>query len=341
MKFRFPKLERLDTVVVIAIVGASILAIVIFYWLVSSSRIVITNNDRDVPEQVSALRGEACQTPTQRPIAVMLASDYEARPLSAVGQADMVFEMPVTPDGITRMMAVYQCSAPKEMGSIRSARADFIPLAQGLDAILVHWGGEKDALDSLNRGVINNIDALKYEGTTFYRKNSIPRPHNGFTSSELLTRRIEQLDYRATTSLDPYLHLTEPSDRNLGSLVDTIEIPWPQGMSVRFTYDRSTNTYVRARGGSPEYDAQTNTQVRASVVILVETTATFQHDQYIRVDTLGSGAATIWQNGRRMNGLWRKDRALDKLVFTDSQGTELPLMPGMIWVLIDAPLSNI
>src|SRR6185369_17960250 len=57
----------------------------------------------------SSIAGLNCDTAQRRPVAVMLASDPEARPLSGIGQADAVVEMPVTPNGVTRYMAIYQC----------------------------------------------------------------------------------------------------------------------------------------------------------------------------------------------------------------------------------------
>lgn len=334
------KLPKLDSIVGAMLVLVCIAVIALLYWLFGASSLTISNSSPTSKQTLGALSGKSCDTADQRPMAVMLSSDAEARPLSAIGQADMVFEMPVTPNGITRMMAVYQCTQPRELGSIRSARGDFIPLAQGLDAILVHWGGEKDALTSLNNGVIDNIDALKYEGTTFFRKSGIARPHNGFTTSELLWERIEKLGYRATSSSDPYLHQSLSGDRNLGSLTTIVEQAWPQGMNVRFTYDPSTNTYLRERGKKPEYDASTSSQVRVSVVVTMYTKATFLHDQYIHVETLGSGVATIWQRGQRMSALWKKERPTDPLLFTDSKGSRISFEPGTIWVLIDAPLPT-
>jgi hypothetical protein len=338
MKLRIPKLDMAVWAAIAVGVGV---AGVFAYWALSGTKINITNNP-DVPNRpVSPLSGLPCERAAMRPIAVMLGSDAEARPLSGIGQADMVFEMPVTPNGITRMMAVYQCQTPVEMGSIRSARQDFIPLAQGVDAILVHWGGEHNSLAALNGHIIDNIDALIYEGTTFYRKQSIPRPYNGFTSWKLLQDRAQTFGYRASTSVTPYVHVANEPNRNLGALADTVNVPWPQGMDVRFTFNPASNTYLRSRGGTPEIDISTGKQAAASVVVVMQTDATFLREQYINVRTLGQGVATIWQAGRRINALWKKPTATDMLQFTDSKGEPIPLEPGTIWVLIDAPLPPI
>jgi hypothetical protein len=339
MKLRLP---ALDVVVLVAIVAAGCAGLVFLYWLLSGSKIVVTNAPGTglSPAHASALSGTPCERYNTRPVAVMLASDPEARPLAGISQADMVFEMPVTPNGITRIMAVFQCNNPERIGSIRSARQDFIPLAQGIDAILAHWGGERDALTLLDGGIIDNVDALKYEGSTFYRDNAIARPHNGFTSLTLLGERAALLQYRATTSLDPYLRSGQRPERKLGSLADEVRVSWPQGMDVLFSYDSATNTYLRSRGGSPEIDAANGKQAHASVVVVMETEATFIRDQYIHVETLGSGAATIWQNGQRISAHWKKEHPTDMLEFVDAQSAPIPLERGTVWVLIDAPLPT-
>lgn len=341
MKFTFLKklkLPPLTSVVWISVAVASIVTLVFLFWIFEGTSIIVTN-EQDV--FISSLTGLPCPDAHQRPIAVMFASDPEARPLSGIGQADMVFEMPVTPNGITRMMAIFQCTTPKEIGSIRSARQDFIPLAQGLDVILVHWGGERDALTALNGHVIDNVDAMKYEGSTFYRKSSIPRPHNGFTTLKLVEDRAHDLGYRASTSPQVYLHSTSKAERNLGTVADTVTVPWPQKMGVRFSYDVNSNTYLRWRGGEPEIDTTTGTQVRVSVVIVMETTSSFLYDQYVSIKTIGQGTATIWQNGRRINAHWEKPTATDMLTFTDDRGNVIQLQPGSIWVIVDAPLPAV
>src|SRR5437867_1914787 len=95
----------------------------------------------------SSIAGLDCDNSQRRPIAVMLESDIEGRPLTSIGQADLVIEMPVTPNGITRFMVVFQCQNPKEIGAIRSAREDFIPLATSFQSLYAHWGGEHGSLD--------------------------------------------------------------------------------------------------------------------------------------------------------------------------------------------------
>src|SRR3989338_10202057 len=173
---------------------ALILAGIFFFWW--NKEIVISKENDNVEATITnSISGVDCERSKERPIAVMLAGDLETRPLSGVSQADIVFEMPVAPNGITRYMAVYQCEEPEEIGSVRSAREDFIPLAAAMKAVYAHWGGEHGALTKLNNKILDNIDAMKYETTAFFRKKTIPMPHNGFTDLDLIKKKSEDLSY--------------------------------------------------------------------------------------------------------------------------------------------------
>ena len=192
--------------------------------IVINNGISIVNKDEVLKSPITGLD---CPSADVRPIAVMLASDPEARPLSGISQADMVFEMPVDPTGITRFMAVFQCEKPKEICSVRSARNDFIPLAAGLDTIFAHWGGELGVLEKLDARIIDNVDAMKYEGTVFYRKAGVGPPHDGFTNLDLLTKKAQDLKYDFKNSFPGYPHQEKEPKKNLSNLIDQISVNYP------------------------------------------------------------------------------------------------------------------
>lgn len=327
---------NLNRIIIIIGAAALILAVSFFLWL---NETIIINNDEGADEELkpaSLLTGIRCENYAQRPIAVMMASDQEARPLSGLSQADMVFEMPVAPNGITRLMAVFQCEKPEEIGSVRSAREDFIPLAAGIGAILAHWGGESEALKELNGRIIDNIDAMKYEGTVFYRKKGIKPPHNGFTDWDKLFKTAESLKYGLTDKFAGYSHGQEKISKNLSDIAGTISINYPAPYNVQWNYDQNAEIYKRTRNGKPETDKSSGKEVSASVVILMKTNLRFLRDQYIAVDTQGGGEAVIYQNGLSISGKWVKDAGnlADKLYFYDNDGQEIKFMPGKIWVEI-------
>lgn len=277
----------------------------------------------------SDLAGIRCENARARPVAVMLASDPEARPIAGLAEADFVLEMPVTDGGVTRLMAVFQCYQPKEIGSIRSSRLDFIPLVRGLDAVYAHWGGEKEALTELSRGVVDNIDAMKYEGTFYYRKSGLKQPHNGFTSFELLQKAIVNLDYTLGRLAAIY---PSGEDKNLGQI--SPPSLYQGKFQVDWRYDHDKNVYRRWRDGKPEVDRNDNRQIEAKNIIVLHTGWSPINKDYIRIQTVGSGEITVYQNGEAIIGSWEKKSPDSKLYFYDNSGQEIKFTPGQIWVEI-------
>src|SRR3989339_29900 len=322
----------------IILVGIGLVAFIFagtfFVWW--NKEIVINGGEGEVivDNKLSSIAGLPCENYMQRPISVMMPSDPEPRPLSGISQADMVFEMPVTPGGVTRFMAVFQCEKPAEIGSIRSARKDFVPLAASLKSIYAHWGGEHGILAELNKHVIDNLNALVYDGSAFFRKSTAKAPHNGFTTYEKMLGLAEKLKYDLVDNFSGYLHQTSKPNRNLNNIVYSIDIDYPSPYNIRWVYVSNENVYKRTRGGRPETDKNSGQQVAVGVVIVMNTTASFLYDQYIDVNVTGSGPVKIYQDGMMIVGNWKKDPAtLDsKLFFLDDQGKEIELAPGKIWV---------
>ena len=322
-----------------SIVLAIFMVIFLIWW---NKKIIIINRPQDIETSISnnknlsIISGLECQYTSQRPIAVMLAGDLIDRPLSGLGQADLVFEMPVAPNGITRFMAVFQCEHPEEIGSVRSARNEFIPLSAGIGAILVHWGGEHEALTKLNAEIIDNIDAMKYEGTTFYRKSGLKPPHNGFTDLTRITDKSQELKYNLSNNFAGYSHeKSADGNKNISNITDEINV-YQAPFDVKWIYDKDANVYKRIHGNTPEIDRGISSQVQASVVAVIKTTSKVLNELYISVGIPGQGTASIYQNGIVINGTWIKDssRPDSKLYFYDNNGKEIEFTAGKIWVEI-------
>lgn len=289
----------------------------------------------DVKEnkEKSLINGLACENPKQRPIAVTMAGDPEARPLSGISQADLVIEMPAVTGGITRYLAFFACNKAEEIGSVRSARHDFIPLAMGFDAILAHWGGSHFALEKLNNGIMNNINALYLENSVFYRKLGIAAPHNGFTSFERLENYSSQKGYSLTNSFVGYQFLDKEEPAAAKGL---LTIGYPSTFKVEYEYSSEKNEYLRFKGGSREMDKNTSTQVAAKNVVVMYAASRQIEGQYNDMDIEGEGKAVVYQNGQEIIGRWSKDKSqmTSKLYFYNASGEEIKFVPGQIWIQV-------
>ena len=317
-----------------------IVAVAVFFFVQSDDAVQedstqtgsVVSIDGQVADRGSRhpLTGEVCEENTRRPYAIMLASDEIVRPLSGIGSADVVVEIPVIQGGITRLMAIFACDVPEEIGSIRSSRHDFIPIAASFDAIYGHWGGSSHALAQLKRGVIDNLDALPNPANTYERKGNRPAPHNGFTSLTGLDRGSKKLGYRMEYNGPTYSRTDSVSKSDQASVLN---VKYGYKSSVSYQYDPTTNTYARMRGGRPEKDALTDAQVTAdNIAVLVTKTRHFE-GQYNDVDVTGSGVLHLTQNGEMIQGRWTKAETPSdsQLFFYDQDGKEIPLTVGNLW----------
>lgn len=295
--------------------------------------------DKSDGQGKSFLSGAECENYNRRPIAVMLAGDVIVRPLSGLSLADLVVEMPVITDSITRLMAVFVCNDPSEIGSIRSSRHDFITLAQGFDAIYAHWGGSHFALDRLKKSGVDNIDALSNPYQSFYRKDGILPPHNGFSSMERLLNASKKLNYRLENKFEGYLHIDlSPVQDKSGIL----EVGFVGPYKVKYQYNPKTNAYLRFRGGTPEIDKLTGRQIEAKNVVIVRADSRQIEGQYNDVDIEGRGKAAFYRNGEELIGYWEKDESdySSKLYFFDENG-EIKFVPGQIWIEVVEPSQDV
>ncbi len=293
---------------------------------------------------INPITGLECENYNRRPIAVMLAEDPITRPLSGIGVADLFVEMPVITGSITRLMAIYICEDPEEIGSARSARHDYIPLAMGFDAIYAHWGGSHFALDKLDAGIMDNIDAMKNPYNAFWQKSGILMPHNGFTSMARLVNAAEKLGYRLTNKFEGYPHLKISNLKSQISKAGKLTIGYSGNYRVYYEYNPETNSYLRWRAGTPEIDKLNNKQVEVqNVVVMRAESRMIEPPDYNDVDVEGTGEAIVYRNGEEIKGTWKKEGSYSKskLYFLDSKGKEIEFTPGKIWIEIVEPNQEV
>jgi len=311
---------------------------------------------------VSPISGISCDDWNRRPFAVMEPSDTSARPISGISDADMVIEMPAIYGGITRLMGVYVCGNPERVGSMRSSRHDYIPLAAGLNAIYVHWGGSHFALDKLKEGVIDNMncngDGGKSAAKYCYRESmdyldqgkAFPNvatkgDDTGYAKFADLLQGAKDFGYDLTDKFVGYPHQDEaPADQRPAG--GKVRVGYPGPFAEEFMYSKDNNSYTRVWGGVLDTDRNNGKNVTPkNIVVMIADGATME-SQYANFqvgdpwyDDSDSGTAYFYMNGQEIQGTWKKDKSrLDsKLAFYDAEGNEIKFVPGQIWVNIIDP----
>jgi hypothetical protein len=297
-----------------------------------------------VNRDTSGLSGMPCDHPNRRPIGVMLAGDPINRPLSGFSTADMVFELPVLVSDVTRLTAVYQCGEPAEIGSVRSARHNYLYLLNGIDGIMAHWGGSYWALNMIAAGEYQTMNALQNPNNAFFRKSNLPAPYNGFTAYSRLWDTLQKLGYRTETQFKGYDFKDDAStaDRPAGG---TLTIGWPGQFKVSYEYNPTTNRYERFWAGVKQFDGADKKLIAPSVVAVMRATNTYMDGPggYNNVAIEGSGDLTVYEDGKAITGTWKKDanNKKDPVHFLDAQGKPITFTRGQVWIMAVEPTISV
>lgn len=245
------------------------------------------------PADLSPIAGLPCANKDGRPVAIMQPADKSARPNAGFSEADMMFEMLAFSTNTTRLMGVYQCTIPNEIGSIRSARHDYIPLAAGLNAVFVHWGYSHFAEVLLkDKKVINNIDCLTTSYCSRWQKTgTMSLEDTGHVTKEKIEEAEKNFGYDTKINgFSGYPHQEEtPLDqRPTGG---HLRLAYPNPNDVDYDYDRATNSYLRAWNEVPDTDKNNGKRVAPkNVVVMVANT------EMIRLEDQSQYAAHGVQN---------------------------------------------
>ncbi|MBI5071593.1 DUF3048 domain-containing protein [Candidatus Falkowbacteria bacterium] len=263
--------------------------------------------------------------------AVQIENMVDARPLSGVSGASLVYET-LAEAGITRLLAVYAADDDvPEIGPVRSARPYFLDWAEEYGALYAHSGGSPEALRLIPQYDIFDLNEFA-NGRFFWRSKSRYMPHNLYTSVELLNEAFaakngEVKIFSSWQFKNEVLAEARPSEEKRAKIyfsTKTYEVGWQ--------YDREANDYLRYQAGVIQQDRD-GSEVRAKNII-VQLTDVIVLDDVGRkdIETQGSGDAIVFQDGVRIDGTWRKETRGDRTKFFDATGAEIKFNPGVTWV---------
>ncbi|MFH0928514.1 MAG: DUF3048 domain-containing protein [bacterium] len=263
--------------------------------------------------------------------AAMIDNHVDARPQSGLSKASLVFEIPAE-SGITRFMALFLAGQPVEkIGPIRSARPYYIDYASEFGAAYLHVGGSPAALEKLSSktSAVTNMDEY-FLGKTFYRSRDRLAPHNTYTSNTSIEAYLQSKDLKANYA--PWLFRDDSKAE---------EISGKKGVKIAFStpayeaewrYDLETNDYLRYTGRT-KYKDQDGSEVRAkNVAVVVTTSQVLDNAGRLSVKTTGEGKAYVIQEGKVIEGKWKKYSATDRLRFFDADDNEVEFVAGVTWV---------
>jgi len=271
--------------------------------------------------------------------AVMIENHPDARPLSGLADASIVYEAPVEAN-FSRFMAIFPIGTRVEKaGPVRSARPYYLDwLSEYGEPMYMHVGGSPEALRKIKEYELYDRNEFQYGRKNFWRNKARFAPHNVYTSSELWEDAHEERDWETVPSYagwkfgDSEACDTEQTEAGCASEVTvtfngrTYEAVWK--------YNSSTQHYERYQTGRRHKDLGGVEIVADNIIVQFVSSTVLDGEGRLRIDTIGDGKAMMFRDGSVTEGRWSKASRTDRTRFYTGAGAEIALKPGKIWIEI-------
>jgi hypothetical protein len=290
-----------------------------------------TTTDLTLDGPTSPINGLVVEDETlldRRALVVKIDNHPNARPQTGLSEADAVIELMV--EGITRLVAVFHTGDVETVGPIRSMRPTDGQLATLFDAPLVASGGQDWVVSSIRSTGTAIIGEVGRPQT--FRSSSRSAPHNLYGNTIALRDLADSRGYddEAPDQLWEFGDL--PNDADAAS---EIQLPFASGLVVRWTWDGEK--YTKTTNGAPHNwilpDGETEQMWAETLVVLEMLTYTQSPPPgggpAKAVESVGSGNAYVFAEGRVVEGTWQRDSLGDTFTLTAGEET-MAVPPGKL-----------
>lgn len=295
-----------------------------------------------------------------RPLGVMIENHEDSRPQSGITAADVVYEA-VAEGGITRFLVVFYCQDGGQVGPVRSARTYFLDFISeyGNNPLYAHVGGANtpgpaDALGQINDygwQSYNDLNQFSIGFPTYWRDpdrlgHPVATEHTMYSTTEKLWavgagRGLTNVDKEKLswdTTFIPYTFKDNVPASQLPTSQVILFNFWDgyPAYSVAWTFDKTTDSYLRSNGGRKHLDKDNSEQIAAKNVVILYMREGNANDGYegnahMLYGTKGTGRAVVFQDGKRINATWSKKNREGRLALTDASGKQIAFNRGLIW----------
>lgn len=277
----------------------------------------------------------------KRPVAVMINNISDALPQYGISKADYIYET-VVEGGITRLMAVFaDYTSVPVLCSVRSCRYYYPLIANGLDAVYMHWGSDMTiAAETLQRIGIDRFDGGDGWDMFYYdenRMNYYAQEHSGCLDGTQIEATLNRTGMRTESKYGSAdimkfadgIDFIDISDEEC----DYVNITFSYSYFSTFTYDKKTKTYLKQYSGTPHIDASNDEQLAFTNVFALKTWSAPREDGYHMDVGLSSGEGYYFSGGRVKKINWSKDDDYSNFKFTDAEtGEEITVNRGKCYM---------
>ncbi|MDR0884320.1 MAG: DUF3048 domain-containing protein [Oscillospiraceae bacterium] len=274
----------------------------------------------------------------KRPASFMVNNAPAARPQWGLCAPDIITETLVE-GGITRMLFMFaDVNTVPKIGPIRSARHDFVEIAEGFDSFLFHWGGSPQAYSAIKARNVNSLDGMVYAGKYFFRdaerRKRVALEHTAYTNGEAIAGGIADQKWRTeldTAKKEPFTFVEESASARVpaGGTANTLQFRYSGSYQYAFAYDAATGLYAQSLNQKPFVQEGGEQRKVTNIVLIYTNVQAIPNDKKNRVNIDMKGGAGLYITAGGWEAIrWVKGEPNDPLQLLDSAGEPLKLNRG-------------
>lgn len=341
MRSHAKKKSKAPIVIIIVLIIAIIAAGVVWYFFFRNPEENSAKNETKV-EFVNPLTGLEAKKEDlpERPVVVSTDNDNsDARPQSGIGEADIVYEVPIEGGG-SRYEPIYYSKMPEQCGPTRSARPYIVDIAREYKAVLVHNGWSPQAQEYLQTDVVPYYPAA-YHDDLFFRTEDRLIPHNQYTNLTKVWEKIKEDGYDKEQNVRTFKWLKNKEKAD-GKAATEIKVNYADSINNTYKYNTETKLYERYVNDGECKDLNTDKQVTCANVLVQKVTSALYagESERLNIDMTEGGEAYLFTQGKMVKGTWSRKDLDSETVFKDKDGNEVKMTPGQTWIqLIDSSVQ--
>tara|TARA_B100001769_G_scaffold10479_1_gene7407 strand:- start:1776 stop:2903 length:1128 start_codon:yes stop_codon:yes gene_type:complete len=278
----------------------------------------------------------------RRVIAFKIDNNINARPQSGLQEADAVHEILVE-GGMTRFLAFFYDNTSKYIGPIRSARPTDPTLVRPYGGTLVVSGATEGLIPAIRELEVPVLEEQSIP--VMFRISSRNAPHNLYADTELVRERIDERGFYFLQPGPGPLYPFGFNQDNWKIGGQKVTVTYSEFTTVIWKLDKDKYTRFIIDNYSQDKDAVAHNFISQdgnySDILQTETVVVIQGPLYKdpattlpSVLTVGVGNAYIFNNGKYIEGNWRRGDISESFVLTDINGNEIQVPPSTQWVHI-------
>ncbi|WP_277208267.1 DUF3048 domain-containing protein [Isoptericola croceus] len=273
------------------------------------------------------------KVPERPAVAVKIENSAASRPHTGLHQADIVWEQ-VVEGGVSRFVAVYHSTYPREVGPVRSVRPMDPATVAPLQGILAASGGQPPFLRAVEK---TGTQLLTHDDGDrgFWRSGARAAPHNVYGNVKSFARQADRKRAEPPPAQFAYAakrkDATARSEGKKGRTADVRLSP-----AQRTTWSWGKGSYRRSDNGRASMSSGNRVTARNVLLLRVDVTSTSYRDPtgapVPKAELVGRGRGVLLGGGKAVTVTWSKKRPKAPLRLSLPGGGDVLLEPGNTWV---------